>query len=109
MARAAPAPRCVLGPSFDICIQRNDDYLLMMLRRYSIVTEMALFAAAPVFPTGAQAPIAGSGALPQMNPLAQSPPNVIEAVGKLMPIRLDRGEMHGFKGCFRRSRLQATM
>jgi len=44
-----------------------------------------------------------------MNPLAQSPPNVIEAVGKLMPIRLDRGEMHGFKGCFRRSRLQATM
>lgn len=80
-----------------------------MLRRYSLVTAVALFAAIPLFPVGAQAPIAGSGALPQMNPEAQSPPDVIEAVGKLMSIRRDRGEMHEIKGCFRRSRLQATL
>jgi len=36
-----------------------------------------------------------------MNPGEQSPPDVMEAVAKLMLIRLDRTEMHEIRGCFR--------
>lgn len=63
----------------------------------------------PLVQAAAQAPVAGSGALPAIDPFAESPRDVVEAVKKFMGIRKTRGTMHKIKGCFRESRLQPTL
>jgi hypothetical protein len=81
----------------------------MMLTRQALLALAALCCAVAPFSAGAQAPVAGSGALPAINPLAQSPPDVMKAVKKFMSIRKDRGRMHAIKGCFRESRVQPAL
>lgn len=57
----------------------------------------------------AQAPIAGSGALPALNPLAQSSQDVIGAVAKVMSNRADKRPFLSIKACFRESRVQTAL
>lgn len=81
----------------------------MMLSRPSLISIVAaaLLTATIMQPAAnAQAPIAGSGALPVLDPLAQSPSNVLDAVRKLMSSRKERGPLHAIRGCFEKSRLQ---
>lgn len=58
---------------------------------------------------GAQAPIAGSGALPALDPLAQSPRIVVDAIAKVLSNRADRQPFLAIKSCFRESRLQTAL
>lgn len=74
-----------------------------------LIAALMLAAGMTLSSANAQAPIAGSGALPALDPLAQSPPNVIDAVKKMMSSREDRGPLHAIKGCFREARLQPAL
>ncbi len=60
-------------------------------------------------PVSAQAPVAGSGALPVLDPLAQSPISVIDAVAKVMSNRADKRPFLSIKACFRESRVQTAL
>lgn len=71
-----------------------------------IITAVALGLAAPV---AAQAPIAGSGALPALDPLAQSPKIIVDAIAKVLSNRADRQPFNSIKACFRESRLQTAL
>lgn len=67
---------------------------------------------AVVSPAGiavAQAPIAGSGQLPAVNPSAQSPKIVVDAIAKVMSNRRDKRPFLEIKACFRQSRVQLTL
>lgn len=57
----------------------------------------------------AQAPIAGSGALPALDPLAQSPRPVIDAIAKVLSNRADKRPFLGIKSCFRESKVQTAL
>lgn len=57
----------------------------------------------------AQAPIAGSGALPALNPLAQSPKLVSDAIAKILSNRADRQPFLAIKACFRESKIQTAL
>jgi len=71
------------------------------------------FAVAGLFvlaaPAVAQAPIAGSGALPALDPLAQSPRIIIDAVAKVMSNRADKRPFLAIRACFRESRVQTAL
>ena len=60
-------------------------------------------------PAVAQAPIAGSGALPVLDPLAQSPKIVVDAIAKVMSNRADKRPFLAIKACFRESRVQTAL
>lgn len=77
-----------------------------MLTRSTIVLLLAIICA---MPASAQAPVAGSGALPAIDPFADSPREVVEAVKKFMGIRKTRTTMLRIKVCFRESRLQIAL
>lgn len=57
----------------------------------------------------AQAPIAGSGALPALNPLAQSPKLVSDTIAKILSNRADRQPFLAIKACFRESKIQTAL
>jgi hypothetical protein len=57
----------------------------------------------------AQAPVAGSGAPRALDPLAQSPKTVIDAVSKVMSNRADKTPFLSIKACFRQSRVQIAL
>ena len=57
----------------------------------------------------AQAPVAGSGAPRALDPLAQSPKIVIDAVSKVMSNRADKTPFLSIKACFRQSRVQIAL
>mgnify|MGYP003646629047 CR=1 FL=1 len=57
----------------------------------------------------AQAPIAGSGALPALDPLAQSPKIIVDAVAKVMSNRADKRPFLAINACFRESRIQTAL
>lgn len=61
------------------------------------------------FPAIAQAPIAGSGQLPVVDPSAQSPSIVVEAVAKVQSNRRDKQPFLDIKACFRQSRVQFAL
>jgi hypothetical protein len=60
-------------------------------------------------PAAAQAPVAGSGALPALDPLAKSAKIVIDAVAKVMSDRADKKPFLSIKACFRASRVQIAL
>lgn len=78
-----------------------------MIRIASFILSAGAFAFAG--PVTAQAPIAGSGALPALNPLAQSTPTVIAAVAKVMSNRADKRPFLSIKACFRESKVQTAL
>lgn len=57
----------------------------------------------------AQLPIAGSGALPPIDPLARSSYVVIEGVKKVLTDRASQQPFRKIKACFRQSRVQTAM
>ena len=57
----------------------------------------------------AQAPIAGSGWLPTVDPGAQSPKIIVDAIAKVMSNRRDKRPFLEIKTCFRQSRVQLTL
>lgn len=97
------------GSVFDICIRGGDDYLQMMRIQFLLIAALTLTAGMAPSAANAQAPVAGSGALPMLDPFAQSPRDVVEAVKKMMSVRKDRGPLHAIRGCFRESRLQRAL
>ena len=60
-------------------------------------------------PAVAQAPIAGSGALPVLDPLAQSPKIVTDAIAQVMSNRADKRPFLSINACFRESRVQTAL
>lgn len=63
----------------------------------------------PVQAANAQAPIAGSGQLPVVDPSAQSPRVVVEAIAKVLSNRRDKRPFLDIKACFRQSRVQFAL
>lgn len=78
-----------------------------MMRIVSLILVAAGLAVA--MPAAAQAPIAGSGALPALNPLARSPQVVVDAIAKVMSNRADKRPFLSIKACFRESRVQIAL
>lgn len=78
-----------------------------MIRIAPFILAAGVFALA--LPAAAQAPIAGSGALPALDPLAQSPKIVVDAIAKTLSNRADRQPFQAVKACFRESRLQTAL
>lgn len=86
----------------------------MNVRRAPVIVSLfagffALFVVGSVVPARAQmgagigdAPVAGSGKLPSMNPFAAAPQNVVEAVRKLLENHRDNEPFQDVKRCFRR-------
>lgn len=60
-------------------------------------------------PAVAQAPVAGSGALPLLDPLAQSPKIVVDAIAEVLSNRADRQPFLAIKACFRESKIQTAL
>jgi hypothetical protein len=81
----------------------------MMRSRFLRITALVLTAGLAPSAANAQAPVAGSGALPALDPFAQSPRDVVEAVEKMMSNRKDREPLHAIRGCFHESRLQPAL
>jgi hypothetical protein len=80
-------------------------YQMMRFGFCSAVAGMLTLAA----PAVAQAPIAGSGALPVLDPLAQSPKIIIDAIAKVMSNRSDKRPFLPINACFRESRVQTAL
>jgi hypothetical protein len=80
-------------------------YQMMGFGFCSAVAGMLTLAA----PAVAQAPIAGSGALPVLDPLAQSPKIIIDAIAKVMSNRADKRPFLSINACLRESRVQAAL
>ena len=80
-------------------------YQMMRFGFCSAVAGMLTLAA----PAVAQAPIAGSGALPVLDPLAQSPKIIIDAIAKVMSNRADKRPFLSINACFRESRVQTAL
>lgn len=55
------------------------------------------------FAMAQNAPIAGSGQLPALNSLASAPPNVVEAISKMLGNRKQRNPFNHIKSCFDRA------
>ena len=70
---------------------------------------LLLAALLPFGMAGAQAPIAGSGNLPVVDPSAQSPKIVVDAIAKVLSNRADRSPWLDIRACFRRSRVQLAL
>ncbi len=79
------------------------------MKRIRKLLALLWFAAALPATAGAQAPIAGSGALPGIDPLARPSRLVIEAIEKIMGDRSDRGPFLLIRTCFVEAGQQAAL
>ena len=80
-----------------------------MMRLFRLLIPVPALFWALTAPAYAQAPIAGSGQLPNVDPTAQSPRIVIDAVAKVMSNRADKRPFLDIQACFRQSRVQLAM
>jgi hypothetical protein len=98
-------------PFFDVCFLRHGDYFRMMTPsllppRLSIAAAVLM---ASSLSAAAQMPIAGSGGLPPIDPLARTSYVVIEGVKKVLTEPASQQPFQKIKACFRQSRIQTEM
>lgn len=85
--------------------------MIMFTRMKSIIKILLAGALAMVFSgvAVAQAPIAGSGELPGIDPLARPSKPVLDAIEKIMSDRRDRGPFLLIRTCFREAGIQQAL